>query len=607
MAAASLTPSAEPPIELEAPTTPSKPIAKVGHGLLYVQSAVVRALLAEGWKVDGNDDENSSPSIQKSTAPKPALWFADFSAVPWDDVLAGKTCASVQYLRTGLVRKGDLIHYCKTRCEPHPPTIVADIEDDEDVDELIQKWKTPGQDGEWTKRAPRFPESNCQRDSGLWVLKPSRANRGEGISILVEGDEASLRAAIKQFPQYRDWLLQKYVIPFLVPPTPTGPLQSAYFGSAVDERLRARHAEQTKAGLKCHLRVHVLAVGALSVWVHDDPLVLCSSMPWTKPTESILPEIGSAEMEALCLLGAKFSSPMLTHLTNHAQQLNGSEYDESLHTRVFSEVFDDGFRSTLLHDIDDKIKAVFDSKSFRQGNAAYFPLPHCFELYGFDFALDEFATPWLLEVNSGPDLSLYGARLHNHLDGLLQATVQIVSKWMYAGNPAGGADASLNRNADAPKAEKWDRACGERVGGFSCLYARASEPREELERFKRSMNTIGKFAHTLHKNAGVPVSGVQAQAQAMRDAAALLRGGNAQTTEPSAYEILGVKPTATREEISEVYTQKGIALHDRDTGKCNDPAAYLELTKAWQFICDDSRRKLYDKALEEGMAGALEK
>ena len=69
----------------------------------------------------------------------------------------------------------------------------------------------------------------------------------------------------------------------------------------------------------------------------------------------------------------------------------------------------------------------------------------------------------------------------------------------------------------------------------------------------------------------------------------------------SAYQLLGVKPTATREEIRDVYTQKGIALHDRDTGKCNDPAAYLELTKAWQFICDDSRRKLYDKALEEGM------
>ena len=87
----------------------------------------------------------------------------------------------------------------------------------------------------------------------------------------------------------------------------------------------------------------------------------------------------------------------------------------------------------------------------------------------------------------------------------------------------------------------------------------------------------------------------------------LISVGNSHTSDPREYEILGVKPTATREEISEVYTQKGIALHDRDTGKCNDPAAYLELTKAWQFICDDSRRKLYDKALEEGMAGALQK
>ena len=186
-------------------------------------------------------------------------------------------------------------------------------------------------------------------------------------SILVEGDEASLRAAIKQFPQYRDWLLQKYVIPFLVPPTPTGPLQSAYFGSAVDEALKGAACRANQGRPQMPFTCSRARGQALSVWVRDDPLVLCSSMPWTKPTESILPEIGSAEMEALCLLGAKFSSPMLTHLTNRAQQLNGSEYDdESLHTRVFSEVFDDGFRSTL-HDIDDKIKAVFaDSNSFRQ-------------------------------------------------------------------------------------------------------------------------------------------------------------------------------------------------------------------------------------------------
>ena len=113
MAATSMTPSAERPVSSKAPTTPSHPIAKVGHGLLYVQSAVVRALLAEGWKVDGNGiGEIAQP--HRIDGRQPALWFADFSAVPWDDVLAGKTCASVQYLRTGLVRKGDLIHYCKT-------------------------------------------------------------------------------------------------------------------------------------------------------------------------------------------------------------------------------------------------------------------------------------------------------------------------------------------------------------------------------------------------------------------------------------------------------------------------------------------------------------
>ena len=48
----------------------------------------------------------------------------------------------VHNLKTGLGRKADLLHYMTKHGVAHwlPTTISADIEDEEDIDELIAKW-----------------------------------------------------------------------------------------------------------------------------------------------------------------------------------------------------------------------------------------------------------------------------------------------------------------------------------------------------------------------------------------------------------------------------------------------------------------------------------
>ena len=108
--------------------------AVVSFASAYTQAAVERVLASAGWTVC------TTPPAAGATPPQ--LWWADFSAVHWDDVLAGTTCASTQYLKSGLVRKADLLHYMAKRglSGRHPATIVADIEDDDDVADMVRRW-----------------------------------------------------------------------------------------------------------------------------------------------------------------------------------------------------------------------------------------------------------------------------------------------------------------------------------------------------------------------------------------------------------------------------------------------------------------------------------
>ena len=231
------------------------PVAVVSIGVAYTKLAVESALVRAGWTICNIDD----------TCATPTLHWSDFSAVPWDSILDGLSTASVQYLKTGLVRKADLLHYMAKHgaAGRFPPTIVGDIEDDDDVDEFIASWRgSHSSTASSTSTAASSASSSAAdsstttvgSDAALWLLKPSRANRGEGIAVLKGGDETALRAAIAAHPRHRDWLLQRYVLPLLLPCSPQ------------QQPPLASPSEQPASGLKCHLRLHVLTVGALSVW-----------------------------------------------------------------------------------------------------------------------------------------------------------------------------------------------------------------------------------------------------------------------------------------------------------------------------------------------------
>lgn len=141
--------------------------------------------------------------------------------------------------------------------------------------------------------------------------------------------------------------------------------------------------------------------------------------------------------------------------------------------------------------------------------------------------------PWLLEVNSGPDLSLFGARLRPLGLGMLRGLLQVLEAEAIfgstpphpelAGGLAGGLEGGLEGGLPLPSS-------GAVVGGFECvLVQRCAEPAGELARFKRLMSLAGHFAHSLHHASGAPVRGVQG----------LVRQGQARTEAQAAAATAG--------------------------------------------------------------------
>lgn len=97
------------------------------------------------------------------------------------------------------------------------------------------------------------------------------------------------------------------------------------------------------------------------------------------------------------------------HLTNNAVQASSASYGKVLKGNIFPIAHLEEYASGLgkkteefMAQIKSTLKVVFDSThDILNPNARKYN----FELYGFDFMVDEKYKIWMLECNSGPSLS----------------------------------------------------------------------------------------------------------------------------------------------------------------------------------------------------------
>ena len=186
----------------------------------------------------------------------------------------------------------------------------------------------------------------------LWILKPSITNKGEGLRIVAAAVQVA--EAVCEAPELGTWVLQRYVdAPLLLRPGGGG-------GGSVHEG----------GGHKFHLRVYVLAAGALSVHVFREALVLLALRPYSRAS-ALDPTQRAAHVTNTCV----------------GQEEGGDDFDENLHVCCSDELaallLASGATASAA-EADARVDAVFASvreavaHSFRamEGRVGlYLPLP----------------------------------------------------------------------------------------------------------------------------------------------------------------------------------------------------------------------------------------
>lgn len=284
-----------------------------------------------------------------------------------------------------------------------------------------------------------------------WILKPGMSDRGQGIRLFSTEDELTeiFEEWEAQNPdsdeedeenvgndgadvdektedgenQDGDYIMTSHLRhfiaqPYIHPPRliPTAPYHNRKF----------------------HIRTYVVAAGALNVYVYSHMLALFASESYKPPWET------QAEPESDNGPDNLLQRMRNIHLTNTCVQsssraASGGGNDTTPDENVFllsSLPLSGDEHASLTEQIHSTTAELFRASLAHPTN--FQPLPQAFEVFGFDFLVDENLTSWLLEVNAFPDFAQTGDELRDVVvKGLWEEIVGVVVQPHFAGMEAG--------------------------------------------------------------------------------------------------------------------------------------------------------------------------
>eukprot|EP00656_Telonema_subtile_P049174 TRINITY_DN6045_c0_g1_i1.p1 TRINITY_DN6045_c0_g1~~TRINITY_DN6045_c0_g1_i1.p1 ORF type:complete len:494 (+),score=72.04 TRINITY_DN6045_c0_g1_i1:140-1621(+) len=215
-----------------------------------------------------------------------------------------------------------------------------------------------------------------QEQQCTWILKPSDASRGVGISVLPSAHEVLEKLQRKP----REWVVQQYI---------TDPM--------------------LLNGRKFDLRLFVLVDAKHRAWVYHHAYARTAVAAYS----SDIPK-SKQRMK-------------LSHLTNTAVQSKAGQgfgAREEGNQLTLEDLERALGEQGVCIDLDGRLwpklcEVVAASVEAVAGTLNSTGVEHCFELYGYDFMLDQSQNTWLLEVNSNPCLEVFNTTVGHHLDRMV--------------------------------------------------------------------------------------------------------------------------------------------------------------------------------------------
>ena len=370
-----------------------------------------------------SEGKPSSPSIQFS-------WHPTSHTVRFDRLVPYQSLQIVNHFEYHweLTNKLHLFRNCKFYCEQNqlnvmdfiPMTFSLDFESKRfhaqyNAFSCFFKSLAEGQKKGNKEKTACLPETH-NSGRNIWLLKPSGYNRGIGICVFSTLEE--FKSAVDEY----HLSLRSQSKPSPVRTHSNKPRSSRFVIQKYIEKPFLLHER------KFDIRIWAVLTQESQGYMYREGYLRTSSEAFT------LDET---------LLGSQY-----VHLTNNAVQKHGPMYGrfergnqvsfEEFQRYLEMEGRQVNVRTELIpqlrHQVRLSLSAVFPTQTLKKLN----PLKrtYCFELFGYDFIVDEQLHPWLIEVNTNPCLELSSPLLEQlipcMLDDLLRLTVDRVFPTEYS-------------------------------------------------------------------------------------------------------------------------------------------------------------------------------